>query len=466
MGERTLKGELSNFLIDKIIEHYKENFSEGPIKNVSKVRRTLEKCLEIDSNEKCAQEHMADYFRTNRFWEPDMVDWALEYFNFLSVASNILKRSGKEFKIDYGFIYESYVRGEGESRYLVTYLKNAVAGSKGAFNNDVVDVGFKECDEIRTTDLQANETEKHCIESNLTEEEGNDIQDIKEEAHKSEKKSKNKKRKSITMKVDNSKLEALDEEEIIHEKLGIILQFVSAKEPVYLVGPAGSGKNYICKQVAKMLGLNFYFSNAVTQEYKITGFTDANGIYHESQFYKAFKNGGLFMVDEMDASISETLIILNAAIANGYFDFPAPIGYVEAHEDFRIVAAGNTYGYGADMQYVGRNQLDMASLDRFAVVEIAYSSAIEEAICPNYELLEFLREFRKVALHNGIMTVVSYRAMKRMFIMEKAINSKSELLDTCLCKGLSNDDLRLIYNQLTVRNKYTNALLKLIRSKS
>ena len=36
-----------------------------------------------------------------------------------------------------------------------------------------------------------------------------------------------------------------------------------------------------------------------------------------------------------EGSIPETLIILNSAIANRYFDFP--IGKVEAHPDFRIV---------------------------------------------------------------------------------------------------------------------------------
>lgn len=75
----------------------------------------------------------------------------------------------------------------------------------------------------------------------------------------------------------------------------------------------------ICQQVAEALGLDFYFTNAVTQEYKLTGFIDANGNYQETQFYKAFTKGGLFFLDEMDASIPETLIILNAAIANRYY---------------------------------------------------------------------------------------------------------------------------------------------------
>ena len=41
--------------------------------------------------------------------------------------------------------------------------------------------------------------------------------------------------------------------------------------PVFLTGPAGVGKNVICKQVAEALGLDFYFSNAISQEYKVTG---------------------------------------------------------------------------------------------------------------------------------------------------------------------------------------------------
>lgn len=107
-----------------------------------------------------------------------------------------------------------------------------------------------------------------------------------------------------------------------HEKFDEVANIVNLDIPVYLTGKAGTGKNVICQQVAEALGLDFYFTNAVTQEYKLTGFIDANGVYQETQFYKAFTHGGLFFLDEMDASIPETLIILNAAIANRYFDFP------------------------------------------------------------------------------------------------------------------------------------------------
>ena len=249
-----------------------------------------------------------------------------------------------------------------------------------------------------------------------------------------------------------------------HEKFEQVVKFVANNEPVFLTGPAGSGKNVLCQQVAKALGLNFYFSNAVTQEYKITGFTDAMGVFHESQFYKAFKNGGLFMLDEMDASIPEVLIILNAAIANRYFDFPAPIGYVEAHPDFRVIAAGNTFGLGANYEYVGRNQLDMASLDRFALVKVDYSSVIEKSVaCGNEELVRFARGFRSAAEKAGVRFLVSYRAIGRIAKLETLLGLE-ETLKTCLLKSLEKDDISAIMSNVTFSNKYTEAVNKIRES--
>lgn len=264
-------------------------------------------------------------------------------------------------------------------------------------------------------------------------------------------------RKVVTV-VDGKKFEG---DGVVHEKFEQIVKFVANNEPVFLTGPAGSGKNVLCQQVAKALGLNFYFSNAVTQEYKITGFTDAMGIFHESQFYKAFKNGGLFMLDEMDASIPEVLVILNAAIANRYFDFPAPIGYVEAHPDFRVIAAGNTFGLGANYEYVGRNQLDMASLDRFAVVKVDYDKGIEMNVAQgNAELVDFADDVRKAAEKSGIRFIVSYRAIGRIAKLESLLGIE-EALQTCLIKSLEKDDINALLSNVAVNNKYVTAVRRI-----
>lgn len=254
----------------------------------------------------------------------------------------------------------------------------------------------------------------------------------------------------------------VEQKGIQHERFETVLKFVANNEPVFLTGPAGSGKNVICKQIAEALGLNFYFTNAVTQEYKLTGFTDAMGNYQETQFYKAFTQGGVFMLDEMDASIPEVLVILNAAIANRYFDFPAPIGYVEAHPDFRVVAAGNTTGQGANFEYVGRNQLDGASLDRFAIVEINYSKRIEDSLSNDREIVDFCRDFRKAANKVGLNIIVSYRAIGRLAKMSQILDT-DEALETCLLKGIEKDDINMIYDNMSTASKYRDALARIIR---
>lgn len=249
---------------------------------------------------------------------------------------------------------------------------------------------------------------------------------------------------------------------VVNEKFETVLQLVSAKIPVFLTGPAGCGKNVLCQQIAESLGQEFFFSNAVTQEYKLTGFIDANGRYNETQFYKAFTSGGVFMLDEIDASTPEVLVILNAAIANRYFDFPT--GKVTAHEDFRVVAAGNTFGTGADIEYTGRYQLDAASLDRFAIVEIDYSSAIEEALSGgNIELVAFIHSFRKEVQSANLKFIVSYRAIERLTKLE-SIFDLGEAIQLAVLRGLDKEDAKMLSGKIELPdNKYAKAFRKGVR---
>lgn len=252
---------------------------------------------------------------------------------------------------------------------------------------------------------------------------------------------------------------------VFHEKYEQVLQLVNLNIPVYLSGRAGTGKNVLCKQIAEALGLEFYFTNAVTQEYKLTGFIDANGKYQETQFYKAFTNGGLFFLDEMDASIPEVLIILNAAIANRYFDFP--IGKVEAHPDFRVIAAGNTTGKGANSTYTGRYQLDGASLDRFAEIMIDYDRSIEMSMARGKEeLVEFAHAFRTVTEKSGIECLCTYRTIDRIAQLEDVLDSLPDVLEISLLKGMCKDDISTLKYNLVDEpgmgiNKYAEALREL-----
>ena len=230
-----------------------------------------------------------------------------------------------------------------------------------------------------------------------------------------------------------------------HSKYEQIKTCVNADIPVYLYGPAGSGKNHTLQQIATDLGLEFYFTNSVQQEYKITGFIDAGGKFHETEFYKAFVNGGLFFLDEMDASIPEVLVLLNAALANRYFEFPN--GKVNAHPDFRVVAAGNTVGNGADESYTGRLQLDQATLDRFVLIEFDYDLNIEKALAKgNMELVNFIRGLRKQAKEKGIRATFSYRCIISVIKLEGKLELKDIILINTFTAGMGkyNEALRMV----------------------
>lgn len=245
-------------------------------------------------------------------------------------------------------------------------------------------------------------------------------------------------------------------EGIFHKDFEKILKIVGQKIPLLLVGPAGSGKNHTLEQVAKALNLEFYFTNSITQEYKLTGFIDAGGNYHETEFYKAFTNGGLFFFDELDASCAEALIIVNAALANGYFDFPN--GRINAHPDFRVVAAANTFGNGADMIYVGRNQLDGATLDRFAIIDFDYDEDIEKNLCDDEELYNFITAVRKAINKRQLRFIVSMRATINASKMLKAGFDKSTIIKTCITKSMTPDDINTIRNEIYITNDWTRCL--------
>lgn len=247
------------------------------------------------------------------------------------------------------------------------------------------------------------------------------------------------------------------DEEVKHEKFNMIKVCIESKIPVYLAGPAGSGKNHTLEQIANELGLDFYFTNSVQQEFKLTGFIDAGGQYHETEFYKAFKNGGVFFLDEMDASIPEVLVLLNAAIANGYFEFPN--GKITAHKDFRVVAAGNTVGSGADDEYTGRMVLDQATLDRFAIIEFDYDIKIEAHLAKgNMELVQFIRNLRKVAKDNGIRATFSYRCISMVRKLEGQMDLE-HVLTIAVVKGMDKDTINTL--KVYGSDKYTMALKKI-----
>lgn len=203
-----------------------------------------------------------------------------------------------------------------------------------------------------------------------------------------------------------------------HRQFENLIRAVGVGQPMLLVGPAGTGKTQGAEQVAEALDLSFHSISVGSQTSKsdLVGYMDGGGTYRRTQFREAYENGGLFLLDEADAGNSNVLILLNAALSNGYMAFPD--GMIHRHKDFRMVATANTFGNGASRQYVGRNQLDAATLDRFTVLNWDIDDKIETAMAGKHETgkkwLKAVRAVRqRVSEQLELRVVISPRATLR-----------------------------------------------------
>lgn len=195
-----------------------------------------------------------------------------------------------------------------------------------------------------------------------------------------------------------------------HKTFPELLEIVGVKCWPWISGPAGSGKTYACEQAAKALGLPFYFDGRTDTDYKLLGYDHPTRGPVETPFKAAFTRGGLYLADEIDAWESQACLALQAALSNGACPFPGSAEPVARHPDFVFIAAANTWGYGADAQYVGRNKLDAAFLDRFCFLPWDYDEKLERAVAGNDEVVSAVQKLRAVAQSKGLKVVISPRA--------------------------------------------------------
>jgi hypothetical protein len=108
--------------------------------------------------------------------------------------------------------------------------------------------------------------------------------------------------------------------------------------------------------------------------------------------------GGVFLLDEIDAGNPNVLLQINSGVSNGFLEFPD--GMIKRHDDFRLIATANTFGNGADGNYVGRNKLDKATVNRFIPIVWELDEEIEESLVNNPAWLRVIRLARRFAAQN------------------------------------------------------------------
>lgn len=244
------------------------------------------------------------------------------------------------------------------------------------------------------------------------------------------------------------------------EKFNVFCNLVNAGKPLYMYGPAGCGKSYTAKQIADSLGKDYYETSQACFAHELKGYGDAKGEFVETAFYRAFAKGGIFFLDEVDASAPEALVVLNNAIANKRFDFPV-IGNVTAHEDFRVIAAGNTRMTGATLAYTARQMQDTSFKNRFFFALVGYDESIEIQIAGgDREIVQFAHDLRKAARTTQILQLCSYRQIADLAQLQECCgNDDAYLLRGSVLQEKEIDECNILYTNLEYKqNRWAKAM--------
>ena len=236
----------------------------------------------------------------------------------------------------------------------------------------------------------------------------------------------------------------------VHEKFVEILDLAAQRMEILMVGPAGCGKSHLAEQIAKALGLRFgsISCSAGMSEGQITGRLIPTGDggrfeYQRSQFVEFYEEGGVFLLDEIDAADANVLLVINQALANGHLPVPNRVTNPQAkrHPDFVLIAAANTFGNGANRMYVGRNQLDESTLDRFRIGQVVmdYDQDLEKSILADGDLLRRLWNIRRAINDCQLRRVVSTRFMAKAATMKAAGWTSEKIIGQLVC-GWTQDE--------------------------
>ena len=246
-------------------------------------------------------------------------------------------------------------------------------------------------------------------------------------------------KKQIQKKQLEEKLKKAEEERKIMQKLGI--KFSSSDTPtrikrtieagiknIWLVGSAGCGKSAMTRQVAKELGLPYLCISCGigTSSTEFLGYKYPTR--ESTKFAEYYSKPSIILLDEFTSLDPAVAQICNAALAND--EIETTTGTVYRNPNCIIIATSNTFGSGANRQYVANNQLDASTIDRFigGIIEVNYSEAFESQY--DSEVVNYVNSLRNIIKTYDFRRIASTRMIQAGCALKKAyvIDWKEQLI--------------------------------------
>lgn len=208
-----------------------------------------------------------------------------------------------------------------------------------------------------------------------------------------------------------------------------------ARPVIALVGPAGNGKTTAAEAVLK--ALNYDYSVIDATEYIEPADLIGGKTYHpkegevwrDGKVTQAFRSGKAVIINEFDALNPRAGLCMQSVFQDAGVEKKGRYITLVEHptedrvypaKDCPVILTMNTYGTGATRQYVGRNALDAANLDRITLISTTYEHEAEIIVAHGYgartgeRLAIWAQQMRVKIETHGLKVILSNRTLLRM----------------------------------------------------
>lgn len=248
-------------------------------------------------------------------------------------------------------------------------------------------------------------------------------------------------------KIQINDLPPVEIEGVVHKQFEKIFSYLMGGYHIRIVGPTGSGKTHLVQQLVKarngatgqdktMFALSFTEETTKSDMVgRIYPTVDSSGNakveFLDGPVTNAALSGSICLLDEEDAGRANVKAILFPLTENGILPVPGrPQGQVvSAVDGFQIIACANTFGNGADLVYVGREQQDGAWLNRFQMTTfyLDYDQGMESKLALP-EVCEWAWRVRPMMTEKRIRRHISTRDLITMSdIIKQGLDSLEDL---------------------------------------